>query len=58
MYRKLLHPAEAALMRAAASTSMKPGRVKRKIREDWFTLLFEVTRVRPTALVKVIRGLI
>ena len=45
-------------LRATASTSMKPGRVKRKIREDWFTLLFEVTRVRPTALVKVIRGLI
>ena len=50
--------AEGDLIRAAASTSMKPGRVKRKIREDWFTLLFEVTRVRPTALVKVIRGLI
>jgi hypothetical protein len=28
------------LIRAAASTSIKPGRVKRKIREDWFTLLF------------------
>src|SRR5712664_1435514 len=42
--------AKGALIRAAASTSMKPGRVKRKIREDWFTLLFEVTRVRPTCV--------
>ena len=43
---------------AARSTSMKPGRVKRKNREDWFTLLFEVTRVRPTWVSQVIRGLI
>jgi hypothetical protein len=34
------------------------GSGQEKNREDWFTLLFEVTRVRPTCVSQVIRGLI
>ena len=57
-FRIIIGPARLLGNAVARSTSMKPGRVKRKNREDWFTLLFEVTRVRPTCVSQVIRGLI
>ena len=45
MFPNLPGAAKAPLMRAAASTSMKPGRVKGQSGVDWFTLLFEFPRI-------------
>ena len=41
-FRIIIGPAQLLGNAVARSTSMKPGRVKRKVREDCFTLLFEV----------------